>query len=583
MPMDGLMLAFVAKELAKELIGARVDKIMQPSRDSIVIALRNNSKNYRLNISANASYARVHFTDEKLENPTEPPMMCMLMRKHLYGARLKNLYQFDFDRIIHIVFEGMNELGDIVDKKIIIEIMGKHSNIILVNENNKIIDSIFHVNHEMSRVRLVQPGMDYQNPPSQTKLSPLNFSKENLLEVYNNSLGKIDNIIFNNILGLSKQSATEISFRISNKYDAFKDDITGEIFVDGLINFYNNLHEIYKPNMVFDYDKTPVDFFPFEYSQYIDSNIVYTESLSAAMDSFYAKRDLRNKINQQSADLRKLINNLIARSENKLNQIEEILGDSKKAEEYKLYGELLTSSFHELKNAPKGSETVYLTNYYLEGMPKVAIPLNPTVSFSENAQNYFKKYRKHRTAMELAVGQKEDILRDMLFLEGNILDLDNCTTMAEIAEIKQSLIDANFIKKDKLKSKNKVSSQSKPLHFMSPDSIDVFVGKNSAQNERLTLKAKPNETWLHVQGMAGSHVIIKSEQQIPDNTLLFAAKLAAYFSKAKNSPTVNVDYTLKKHVKKAPGTPTGFVTYKNFKTLLVALSPEDIAYISNKS
>ncbi|NMD38085.1 MAG: fibronectin-binding domain-containing protein, partial [Christensenellaceae bacterium] len=422
----------------------------------------------------------------------------------------------------------------------------------------------------------------YQNPPSQNKLSPLNFTRESLNDIYDKSMGKLDNIIFNNILGLSKQSATEIAFRIAKKYDAFKDDINSDIFADKLIDFFKNLHELYKPNIVFDADKNPVDFFPFEYSQYIDSNLLYTNSISAAMDIFYSKRDLRNRISQQSASLRKLISNLIARTENKLNQIENILASTKQAEEFKLYGELLTSSFHELKNVPKGSETVYLTNYYLEGMPKVAIPLNPTMSFSENAQNYFKKYRKHRTAVELAGDQKKDILRDLMFLEGNMLDLDNCTTVAEIAEIKQALIDAKFIKKDKLKNKGKNNSLSKPLHFVSPDGIDIFVGKNSTQNDMLTSKAKPDETWLHVQNMPGSHVIIKSEQTIPDATLLFAAKIAAFFSKGRTSPRVDIDYTLKKHVKKPSGSPLGFVTYKNFKTILVALDDEDLSFFKSK-
>jgi len=574
LPFDGVVTKCVVAELKETILDGRIEKIFQPERDEIMLNIRAKGQNYKLVLSANSSYPRIHFTETVKENPIAPPVFCMLLRKHLSGAKIIGVEFNDYERIVTLLVESINELGDLSIKKLIIEIMGRHSNIILVNSDDKIIDSIKHVDSETSSVREVMPARPYILPPSQDKTNPENMDIEKLFEntdEYSN-VG-VEKYLLNKIKGFSHLLCREICFRagvderISISY----------LSTHARERIKSALHELvsqiarddFKPCLIFENDsfEKPLDFHCIEIKQY--NNIQYEASISRVLDIFYSKRDLLERTRQKKSSLIKVLQTNIDRCNKKLSIQQEKLREVSDREKLRLYGELITANIY---NIPKNAKSAKLLNYYSEDNEYIEVPLDENLSPQENAQRYFKKYAKAKSAYKYTSEQLQETVSELEYLEGVLVQLENSDKIQEIEEIKEELIEQGYIssrKKASLKKKNDKASL--PMHFKSSEGLDIYVGKNNRQNDFLTMKqAASKDIWLHARNIPGSHVIIKKQQKdIGENTLLEAAILAAYYSRAKMSSTVPVDYTEVKNVKKPPGAKPGMVIYENFKTIIV--------------
>lgn len=580
MPMDGFTLSFMAQELDAALTGGRVERVNQPERDALLMIVRSKGQNVKLLLSANANQARAQLTAQTYENPAEPPMFCMLMRKHLQGARIHSIAQIHGDRIIKLTFDCIGELGDPVQKTLVLEIMGRYSNLSLVDEAGTMIDCIRHVNSEMSRVRVLLPGVSFVMPPPQDKLDPNTMDEGTLAQRFSDFSGTLDKWLMDTVAGMAGVCAREACARIGYEPKMRCDELDAKTVAHTLIAYYHSLPQLYAPVVVMDAAGQAMDFFPFPYLSYAGVKNKPFATLSEAMDAFYMGRDLRMRMGQRSAGLQKHIKSNIARLEKKQAMMLETLQQSEKAEQNRIFGELLTANLH-LVN--KGAEAVEVLDYYDPQQRMVTITLSPQLSPAKNAQQYYKKYRKAKGAQQYARQQLSQIENELSILENALEDLDKCATTTDLAEVRLLLVQNGFVRPDAQTRKRKKVPEGMPYRFTAPDGTEIFVGKNSLQNDRLTLHARGNETWLHAQGIPGSHVIIRTEQEPADETLLYAAKVAAYYSKGRNHPSLPVDYTKRKYVKKAAGSAAGFVTYTNFKTILVGLTPEEMVSISQNA
>lgn len=575
MPMDGFTVSFMQSELRDALLGGRVDKVNQPERDSLVIMIRSGG-NHRLLLSANANQARAQLTAQTYENPVEPPMFCMLMRKHLVGARVADIYQVGGDRVLAVEFDCVDELGDPVKKTLYLEMMGRYSNLTLVGAGGVIIDAIRHVNSEMSRVRVVQPGLHYELPPTQGKLKPDELTADRLRERLSALSSPLCKALGECVAGMASVCAREVCAQLGLDASAPANELDLDKAADMLAAFYASAKERFAPVTLSDDAGLVIDFFPFEYRTFAAEAQKPAKSLSEAMDAFYMGRDLRLRMQQRGAGLARHIKSALERTEKKKAIMLETLAQSAQAEQNRVYGELLTANMHLME---KGAERVKVQNYYEEGAPEAEIPLDARLTPSQNAQRYYKKYRKAKIAEQYAKEQMTLIERDLAVLEGALDDLDKCETNADLSEIRYALTENGFVRPDPAQRKKKKLQEGKPYRFTAPDGTEIEVGKNSIQNDRLTLHARPGETWLHAQGIAGSHVIIRTEKEPSDEALLMAAKLAAYYSKGRNHPQLPVDYTKRRYVKKGANAPAGLVIYTNYQTLIIGLKPEDAAWI----
>lgn len=579
MPLDGIVVDSIALELKDKILGGRIVKIFQPERDEILMHIRATGSNFKLLFSANANYPRVHLTNISKENPSNPPVFCMILRKYLLGGRILDVLFHDFERILTFNIESVNELGDLSVKKLIIEIMGRHSNIILVNENGKIIDSIKHVDSDMSRVREVMPAREYVLPPAQDKISPLGLDIDILIE--NSALSElnIEKYLLNNIKGFSPFICKEVCFcaGISGKSPA-SEISKNEILVSHL---KSALHEIIQKIKYKDYrsciiyeeyapsKKNVLDFHCLPIKQH--KSIDYFDSISFVLDTFYSKKDFYNKLNQKINSLSRSIDTHLERCRKKLAIQQDILREVSDREKLKLYGELITAFIH---SVPPNSKKVSLLNYYSVDNEYVDIELNENKTPQENAQIYFKRYNKAKSAFYNASRQLKKTMQELDYLESVSHLLNSCSTMTELEEIREELIEQGYIaikSKKTNREQKKKTSVSSPLHYKSTDGFDIYVGKNNKQNDFLTLKfSGSRDMWLHVRNMPGSHTIIKCHKKdVPESTLLEAASIAAWHSKALRSSNVPVDYTLVKHVKKPNNAKPGMVIYENFKTIFV--------------
>ncbi|MEG1194113.1 MAG: NFACT family protein [Clostridia bacterium] len=577
MPMDGFTLSFLSKELHDTLLGGRVDKINQPERDALLILVRSGG-NHKLLLSANAGQARVQLTAQSYENPSEPPMFCMLMRKHLLGARIVDLYQVNGDRILAIVFDCIGDLSDHVQKTLYLELMGRYSNLILTNEQGIVLDSIRHVNSEMSRVRTVLPGVEYCLPPQHDKLTPKELCEASLFTRLTALPASLSKGLAECVAGMASLCAKEVCAQIGIASATPINELSMAPVAAKLADFFKGLNNKAAPVTLFDDTGLAIDFFPFPYLTFQAQKQQPMPSLSAAMDEFYLGRDLRLRMQQKNAGLQKHIKSALERTEKKKGIMMDALLQGEKADQDRIFGDLLTASLHTIR---KGQDSVSVQNYYVDDCPMVQIPISTLKTPAQNAQSYYKKYRKAKTAEQYAREQLQTIESDLLLLENALEDLDKCETTTDMAEIRYVLTEGGFLRPDPTLRKKKKLLEGKPYRFLAPDGTEIEVGKNALQNDRLTLHARGNETWLHAQGIPGSHVIIRTETEPTDDALLYAAKLAAYYSKGRNHPSQPVDYTKRKYVKKAASAVAGFVTYTNFQTLLIGLSPEDISSISN--
>lgn len=588
MALDGLVIHSIVDELHKKLLGGKIDKVYQPENDEIVLHIRNNKENFKLVLSCSASNPRVYLaSDYKKENPINAPMFCMLFRKYIQGGNIVNVSQVDFERIIKISVESFDELKEKTTKDIIIEIMGRHSNIILTHSsNNKIIDSAKRIPPSVSRVRQILPGQTYVLPPKQDKLNPINeISLNTFVDTLSSFDGPIFKAIYSKFLGISSVIAKEICFRANIDENL----LVSEISSDDISKIYREFHNlfkyikdnIYNPCMVIDtsIDKV-LDFSCINLSLFSNLSIINDDSISKILENYYATKDIKDRIHQRSSDLRKSISIKLDRLYNKLNKQEKELIESENADIYKIKGELITSYIYMIE---KGMESVEVANFYDPEYKNIKISLNTNFTPSENAQKYFKKYNKLKTAKKEITSQMEITKEEIDYLENIMLSIENCENLAELMDIREELGKVGYIR-SKNNSKKETKLTTKPHEFVSSNGFKILVGKNNKQNDHLTLKVASNEDiWMHTKNIPGSHVIIKTEgKEVPDETIFEGAMLAAFFSKSKMSSQVPVDYTKKKNVKKPNGAKPGMVIYDTNNTIYVTPTEELVVKLKSK-
>lgn len=579
MAFDGIVLRALTYELNQTILGGRVDKIYQPLARDLLLTIRNQGQNYRLLISANPSLSRVYFTDRyKGQNPTEPPMFCMLLRKHLEGGRITRIEQVDNERVLLINVENRDELGDLTEKQLIIEIMGRHSNIILVDPSSqRILDGIVHVNFGTSRHREVLPGRTYVAPPEQDKMSPLHESQSGFFAKRRADERAFDKFLLNTYSGISPLIGRELAYRVSQATPIKTAITSGEQPEDshietewkafaGLMEQLSN-HD-YQPTLVADQAGKPLAFSAVKLA-HLGGTSQQWDSISACMDTFYAEKSWRDTLHQKVGDIERVLQLELDKNRNKAAKFKAALDDSGEADIYRVWGELITSSLYAIS---KGQTTAKVTNFYEEEMPEVEIPLDPQLSPQENAQAYFKKYNKVKKSVPILKEQIAQTNMQIAYLE-NVLQLLDHAGLDDLEEIREELEQEGILRAKHTGGKKKKPTAIKPEHFRSTDGIDIYVGKNNRQNDHLTMKLSQSaDTWLHTKDIPGSHVLIRAKN-VTDSTLEEAAKLAAYFSKARDSSLVPVDYTLVKNVWKPNGAKPGMVLYEGQKTVFVTPDP----------
>ncbi len=571
MPLDGLTLGFLAKEL-QTLQNGRIDKVNQPEKDMIVLSIRANNQNEKLLISASPSLTRIHLTKDTFQNPPNAPMFCMLLRKHLLGGRVKEISQIKGDRLLQIVIESRDELGETTEKTLYFEAMGRHSNLTLVL-HGKILDAIRHVSFDMSRVRCLLPGVPYELPPFQDKICPENVTEQNIYDRLKEEKGALHKALLGAVSGLSPLVSKEIAFRLTGNQESYVEDLNMQAFSAHAHTFFSSLDKLFAPVLLKTQAGAVQDFLPFEYKMYDENLQVSAPSLSSAMDTFYSGRDVCDRIAQKSASLKKLLKTHLERNQKKLSLQEADILNSENADKLRLQGELLSAQLYMVQ---KGAERVTVQNFYDEQNAPLEILLDKTLSPAQNAQKYFKKYKKALAAKKTATEQKEKTLEEIEIIENALFELPLSQTEKDLKDIRETLEEAHIVKKERAKKTNKKEPLSKPYTFYSSNGFKMEVGKNSLQNERLTKSASPNDLWLHAKDIQGAHVIISLEgNEVDENTLLQGAQLAAFYSKA-HGVSVPVDYVCRRYVKKPQGAPAGFFIFTNNKTLLVSATEQEI-------
>lgn len=568
MPLDGTVVSNIAYELKNKLFGCRIDKIYQPEKDEIILSIKSVKEVYKLSLTSNPSYPKIHITEDKKENPQLAPMFCMLLRKHLINGRIMDIIQPNFERIIEIHILSIDQIGDKSIKRLIIEIMGKHSNIILVDENNKVLDSIKHITNAISSVREVYPGTDYFVPKS-NKINPLEVSKESFNKIFENThqTNEISNTLINNFIGFGKILANEIEYRffVNNKLNIVNIELLWDVFYEFIQKIKDNK---FIPALYFEENNNiPNDFSSINLLQLTNYSSQSFESISQVIEKFYVQKDTQNRMSQKTESLRKSVTLLLDRDRRKLANHEQKTLECADRDKYKIWGELILSNIYAISAGSKQFEAV---NYYTPNQDLITIKLDENLSPSENAQKYFKKYNKLKRTENSSLHLIDELNTEIDYLGSVLYNIENCILEDDINQIKTELSNEGLIKKSS-NNKKKSNIKSKPMSFKSSDGFKILVGKNNIQNDELTLKiASKSDIWLHTKKIHGTHVIIRNENnEVPDTTLFEAATLAAYYSKAKNSSNVEIDYTTVKNVKKSSGAKPGMVIYVNYKTIVV--------------
>lgn len=578
MALDGIYLSLLKKEF-EQLIGARVDKIHQPSREELVISLRGWQGGRKLLISAGSGSARIHLTSLAIENPKAPPMFCMLMRKHLSSGRLTDVRQDGFERILYLDFECSDELGDRVMLTLVVEIMGRCSNVILVSGEGKVIDSIHRIYPDGS-ARPVLPGMIYQTPQREDRLDIFSCTRQELEQsLLKTPKAELSKTLLRVCEGISPIFARECAFYALADSDTAIEDIPPQGF-DKLYEFIQSVKDqLEQGSNRYTLLKTQQgafkDFCFCEIQQYGElMQSMSFDSPSELLDYFYSQRDSFARTKQKAADLFKLLANLTERTQRRVEKQKEELLECADRDKYRIYGDLIMANLSELI---KGMSWCRVVNYYDEQLTQIEIPLENSLSPQENAQRYYSKYRKLDTAEGklkklIASGEEE-----LVYLDSVYESLRRAQSESEIAELRQELTDEGYIKAQGVR--NKPPKTLPPMRFSTPEGFVIRVGRNNRQNDRLTCKeSEKTDIWLHTKDITGSHVIISAQgEEVPEQVILTAAKLAAYFSKGRESSQVAVDYTLVKNVKKPNGAKPGMVIFTSNKTLYVTpLTPEQV-------
>ena len=579
MSMDGLSLYSAMNELNKRLAGGKIDKIQQTDKEELLLMVRSLGQTYRLLINASAADNRVQLTELKKQAPSEAPMFCMLLRKRIAGGKIVRFEQERLDRVLKISIETYNDLGDLSVFALYCELMGKHSNIILANEKGVIVDAIKHVGLGMSSVRFVMPGLEYSAPPAQDKQDPSKASADDFSMAMCMVGMSIAKALSNAFFGLSPAVAALLVARYTDKTECTQlSEAERKELAERLAAFYADMAQgKEKASAVLNALGETEAVYPFAIS---GSGIKLYDSIGEALDSLYINSDRREWAKRHGASARKVLQNNIERCEKKLALYADALNSGEQMEKCRLYGELLTANLHSLKS---GTDTAAVDNYYADPVERIAIPLDRQLTPGENAQRYYKKYQKLKAARDMAIVQREQTLSELNYLEGQLDNLTKCTAENELSELIEELKDQGYIKRDKGGKKKMKLAASKPMHFVSSTGTDIYVGKNNRQNDELTLRfASPNDIWMHAKNIPGSHVIVKGASEQDTATMTEAALLAAYYSRARGSENVAVDYTPRKYVKKPAGAKPGMVIYTTNKTAYVTPSEEAVAGLKER-
>lgn len=582
MALDGITAAAIVHELKTNLIGGRIDKIHQPVADEIRFSVRGAGVVHKILASANSSNPRIHFTETARENPMTAPLFCMVLRKHIAGGKIMDICQPNFERIIMIKIESANEMGDMTVKNLILEIMGKHSNLILTDENGRILDSIKRVSHEKSSVREVLPGKDYVLPPSQNKKNPLLAEQGDFLfSLALQSGQKLQEFLYKTYTGISPIMAGEICFRADLEPSDTCQQITPEKGEALFTAFQAVMEEVklsnFTPKLYYHPNSNRVlDFGVIDMTEFKAFQQKTFPSISALLESFYQERDHASHIKQKAHDMRRLVSSNIERCIKKKEIQLKTRKDVASMESWRKKGELLTANIYAI---PQGATTFRTTDFYDEAMGEIEISLDPTKTPSENAQKYFSRYNKAKrtlTALEIQEKQNDE---ELVYLESVLNALENASDEADLAEIRTELAESGFVRRQAPKKGAPKAKKAKPLHFTSSDGYEIYVGKSNLQNDELTLRfADSMDIWLHTKEIPGSHVIIRTNGTgiASDTALEEASNLAAFYSKAKNSSMVPVDYTQRKNVKKPNGAKPGMVIYLTNRTIYVTPDEEKV-------
>lgn len=577
MALDGAYLYELKHEIETIALGARVDKIHQPSREELMIALRAKGGAYKLLLSAGANSPRIHFTSVALENPKQPPMFCMLMRKHLGNGRLVAVRQIGLDRILHLDFEATNEMGDTVVLTVAVEIMGRHSNIILMDGDGRILDSIKRIDDEMSSVRPVLPGMTYTLPPAQNKLSLLECTPEQVTgRLYGGRAVELSKGLIEALLGVSPILCRELAHYATHGKDMLATELTEDAATRlqfALKNLITRLKDHSgTPTMVLEQNGRPRDFSLMEIHQY--GHLMVTKpypTYSGLLDSFYSERDLMERMKVRAHDLLRLLANTSDRIARKLSAQQQELLDCADRDKFKVMGDLINANIYRLE---KGMSSFATENFYEEGSPTVTIAIDAQYSPAKNAQKYYAEYRKADTAEKMLHKLIAQAQEESLYIDSVFDSLSRAATEAELNAIREELAHSGYIKnyKSKYKKPEKIAMHS----FCSSDGFTILCGRNNVQNDQLTLRqARGCDIWFHTQRIPGSHTVVVTEgKPVPDRTMTEAAVIAAYNSRARDSAQVAVDYTAIKNVKKPNGAKPGMVIYDPYQTAYVTPDKE---------
>lgn len=569
MAFDGIVIANLTHDLRQKLEGGKINKIAQPEKDELLITIKNNKETLRLLISASASLPLIYFTENNKPSPLTAPNFCMLLRKHIGTGRIVRVTQPGLERIIIFEIEHLDEMGDLCRKKLIVELMGKHSNIIFCKEDGTILDSIKHVSAQVSSVREVLPGRPYFIPHTTDKADPLTVTESEFYNLIHNTPAPLHKALYMKLTGISPIIGTELCHLASIDGDRSANELS-ETELTHLYRMFSLViedvqEERFSPNVIYQ-NEEPVEFASIPLTCY-QSNLYVSRaypSISLLLESYYAEKNILTRIRQKSVDLRKIVQTALERNYKKYDLQQKQLKDTEKRDKYKIYGELLNAYGYELSG---GESELTCLNYYTG--TEVKIPLDAQLNAQENAQKFFAKYNKLKRTFEALSELTEETKREIDHLESISAALDIAVKEEDLVQIKEELMEFGFIKKRPYGSK-KPKITSRPYHYLSSDGFHIYVGKNNYQNEEVTFKlANGGDWWFHAKGIPGSHVIVRTEgKELPDRTFEEAGALAAYYSKGRDNEKVEIDYIQRKHVKKAAGGAPGFVIYHTNYSLM---------------
>ena len=567
MAFDGIVVAGLVHEFRNELIGGRIAKIAQPETDELLLTIKTNDGQRRLLISADASLPLIYLTDANKPAPMTAPNFCMLLRKHIGGGRIVDIRQPKLERIIHFTIEHLDELGDLCRKELIVEIMGKHSNIIFCTSDGKIIDSIKHVSAQMSSVREVLPGREYFIPDTMHKADPLTVDADTFTGLLKEKPMPVSKAVYTSFTGISPVTAEKICHLagLDSAIPAkeYSEDILFHLYTQFTIYLSAIKEGRFTPAIYYD-GREPKEFAALPLNHFDGYECREYASISEVLSTFYSTRSLLTRIRQKSADLRHIVQTALERNRKKYDLQLRQLKDTENREKFRIYGELINAYGY---NVEEGARKLDALNYYTNEM--VSIPLDPTKTPQENAQRYFAKYNKQKRTFEALSELSKETLEDINYLESVQTALDIALTEEDLAQIREELAGAGYIRRRFTKKKVRIKNE--PLHYISSDGYHIYVGKNNLQNEELTFHfASGNDWWFHAKQAPGSHVIVKSNgDELPDRTFEEAGRLAAYYSSMRGSDKVEIDYVQKKHVKKPNGAKPGFVVYYTNYSLVI--------------